>query len=70
MCLARKLRITGKDSAYVIDRCTTHNDEKIASGRAAYAAMLNPEGKFIDDCVICHIAVTLLSQARRVYFAM
>ena len=53
----KKLHITGKDAAYVIDRCTTRNVEKIAPGRAVYAAMLNPEGKFIDDCVIYHLAV-------------
>jgi aminomethyltransferase len=53
----KKLHITGKDAAYVIDRCTTRNVEKIAPGRAIYASMLNPEGKFIDDCVIYHLAV-------------
>lgn len=53
----KKIHITGADAAYVIDRCTTRNVEKIAPGRAVYAAMLNPEGKFIDDCVIYHLAV-------------
>ncbi len=53
----KKLHITGKDAAYVIDRCTTRNVEKIAPGRAVYAAMLSAEGKFIDDCVIYHLAV-------------
>jgi aminomethyltransferase len=53
----KKLHVTGKDAAYVIDRCTTRNVEKIAPGRAVYAAMLNGEGKFIDDCVIYHLAV-------------
>ena len=53
----KKLHITGKDAAYVIDRCTTRNVEKIAPGRAIYASMLNAEGKFIDDCVIYHLAV-------------
>jgi aminomethyltransferase len=53
----KKLHIMGADAAYVIDRCTTRNVEKIAPGRAVYAAMLNAEGKFIDDCVIYHLAV-------------
>ena len=53
----KKLHITGADAAYVIDRCTTRNVEKIAPGRAVYAAMLNADGKFIDDCVIYHLAV-------------
>lgn len=53
----KKCHVTGKDAAYVIDRCTTRNVEKIAPGRAVYAAMLNADGKFIDDCVIYHLAV-------------
>lgn len=53
----KKCYVVGKDAAYVIDRCTTRNVEKIAPGRAIYAAMLNTEGKFIDDCVIYHLAV-------------
>jgi aminomethyltransferase len=53
----KKCHVTGKDAAYVIDRCTTRNVEKIAPGRAIYAAMLNADGKFIDDCVIYHLAV-------------
>ena len=53
----KKCYVVGKDAAYVIDRCTTRNVEKIAPGRAIYAAMLNAEGKFIDDCVIYHLAV-------------
>lgn len=53
----KKCHVTGADAAYVIDRCTTRNVEKIAPGRAVYAAMLNADGKFIDDCVIYHLAV-------------
>ncbi|MCF2869889.1 aminomethyltransferase family protein [Octadecabacter sp. G9-8] len=53
----KKIHVTGADAAYVIDRCTTRNVEKIAPGRAVYAAMLNSDGKFIDDCVIYHLAV-------------
>jgi aminomethyltransferase len=53
----KKCHVTGADAAYVIDRCTTRNVEKISPGRAVYAAMLNSDGKFIDDCVIYHIAV-------------
>ncbi len=36
---------------------TTRNVEKIAPGRSTYASILNSEGKFIDDCIIYHIAV-------------
>ena len=53
----KKCHVTGADAAYVIDRCTTRNVEKVAPGRAVYAAMLNSQGKFIDDCVIYHLAV-------------
>ena len=53
----KKCHVVGKDAAYVIDRCTTRNVEKIAPGRSTYASMLNAEGKFIDDCIIYHLAV-------------
>lgn len=53
----KKVHVVGKDAAYVIDRCTTRNVEKIAPGRSTYASMLNAEGKFIDDCIIYHLAV-------------
>ncbi len=53
----KKLHVVGQDAAYVIDRTTTRNVEKIAPGRSTYASMLNAEGKFIDDCIIYHLAV-------------
>ena len=53
----KKVHVVGADAAYVIDRVTTRNVEKIAPGRSTYASILNSEGKFIDDCIICHIAV-------------
>lgn len=53
----KKVHVVGADAAYVIDRITTRNVEKIAPGRSTYASMLNADGKFIDDCIIYHIAV-------------
>ena len=53
----KKVHVTGPDAAYVIDRVTTRNVEKIASGRSTYASILNSDGKFIDDCIIYHLAV-------------
>ena len=53
----KKVHVVGADAAYVIDHATTRNVEKIAPGRSTYASMLNSEGKFIDDCIIYHIAV-------------
>ena len=53
----KKVHVVGKDAAYVIDRVTTRNVEKIAPGRSTYASILNAEGKFIDDCIIYHLAV-------------
>lgn len=53
----KKVHVVGADAAYVIDRVTTRNVEKIAPGRSTYASILNAEGKFIDDCIIYHIAV-------------
>ncbi len=53
----KKVHVVGADAAYVIDRVTTRNVEKIAPGRSVYASILNDQGKFIDDCIIYHIAV-------------
>ncbi|MEL6682103.1 MAG: aminomethyltransferase family protein [Pseudomonadota bacterium] len=53
----KKVHVVGEDAAYVIDRVTTRNVEKIGVGRATYAAMLDERGLFVDDCVIYHLAV-------------
>ncbi len=53
----KKVHVVGEDAAYVIDRVTTRNVEKIGVGRSTYAAMLDERGLFIDDCVIYHLAV-------------
>lgn len=53
----KKVHVVGADAAYVIDRVTTRNVEKIAPGRSVYASILNDQGKFVDDCIIYHLAV-------------
>ncbi|MGB0439885.1 MAG: aminomethyltransferase family protein [Paracoccaceae bacterium] len=53
----KKVHLVGADAAYVIDRVTTRNVEKIAPGRSTYASILNDRGLFVDDCIIYHIAV-------------
>jgi len=53
----KKVHLVGEDAAYVIDRVTTRNVDKIGVGRSTYAAMLDERGLFIDDCVIYHLAV-------------
>lgn len=53
----KKVHMVGADAAFVIDRVTTRNVEKIGVGRASYASILNADGKFIDDCIIYHLAV-------------
>lgn len=53
----KKVHVVGENAAYVIDRVTTRNVEKIGVGRATYAAILDERGLFVDDCVIYHLAV-------------
>jgi len=53
----KKVHVVGADAAYVIDRVTTRNVEKIAPGRSTYACILNDRGFFVDDCIIYHLAV-------------
>lgn len=53
----KKCHVVGPDAAYVIDRVTTRNVEKIMPGRSTYASILNDQGKFIDDCIIYRLSV-------------
>ena len=53
----KKVHVVGEDAAYVIDRVTTRNVEKIAPGRSTYASILDSRGLFVDDCIIYHLAV-------------
>lgn len=53
----KKVHLVGEHAAYVIDRVTTRNVEKIAPGRSTYACILDERGLFVDDCVIYHLAV-------------
>ncbi|WP_308917873.1 aminomethyltransferase family protein [Jannaschia sp. LMIT008] len=53
----KKVHVVGEAAAYVIDRVTTRNVEKIAPGRSTYACILDERGLFVDDCVIYHLAV-------------
>lgn len=53
----KKCHVVGPDAAYVIDRVTTRNVEKVMPGRSVYACILSPEGKFVDDCILYHVSV-------------
>lgn len=53
----KKCHVVGADAAYVIDRVTTRNVEKIMPGRSTYASILSDQGKFIDDCIIYRLSV-------------
>ena len=48
----RKLHLVGPHASGVLDYVTTRDVAKITPGRSAYAAMLNDQGKFIEDCVL------------------
>ena len=54
----KKVHVVGSDAAYVIDRVTTRNVEKIAPGRSTYACMLNDRGYFVDDVSIRSLSFT------------
>ncbi len=48
----KKLHLVGPHAAGILERVTTRSVEKITPGRSAYAAMLNDQGKFIEDCIL------------------
>ena len=43
----KKVHLVGPDAAYVIDRVTTRNVDKIGVGRCTYAAILNDDGNHV-----------------------
>lgn len=48
----KKLHVVGPHSHAVLDQVTTRDVTKIWPGKASYAAMLNDDGFFIDDCIL------------------
>jgi len=48
----KKLHLVGPHASAIVDAITTRNVAKLTPGRAAYAALLNDAGKFIDDCIL------------------
>ena len=48
----RKLHLVGPHASGVLDYVTTRDVAKITPGRSAYAAMLNDQGRFIEDCIL------------------
>lgn len=50
------LAVTGPDSAKFLDNLLTNDVGKLGPGRAAYAALLTPQGKIIVDMLASRIA--------------
>jgi aminomethyltransferase len=48
----KKIHLVGPHASAILDYATSRNVGKILPGRAAYATMLNDDGKFIDDCIL------------------
>jgi len=48
----KKLHLVGPHSHAVLHQATTRDVTKIYPGKAAYAAMLDDRGLFIDDCIL------------------
>ncbi|WP_182356755.1 aminomethyltransferase family protein [Komagataeibacter europaeus] len=48
----KKLHLVGPHASGILDYATTRDVRKITPGRSAYAAVLNDQGKFIDDCIL------------------
>ncbi|MCB1882896.1 MAG: aminomethyltransferase family protein [Geminicoccaceae bacterium] len=47
-----KIHLVGPHAEALIYEATTRDTTKIAPGRSTYAAMLDDDGHFIDDCII------------------
>jgi aminomethyltransferase len=48
----RKVHVVGEHSHHLLQLATTRDVRKIYPGRSVYAAMLNEDGKFADDCIL------------------
>jgi len=52
----KKVHITGPDAFAVANHVCTRDLTRIPPGRAAYAVILNEEGRITDDCIMFHLA--------------
>lgn len=48
----KKVHYVGAHAESLLEYATTRDISKIYPGKSAYAALLNEEGKFVDDCII------------------
>ncbi len=48
----KKVHVVGPHSHHLLQYATTRDVTKIYPGKSAYACMLNPQGKFADDCIL------------------
>lgn len=59
------LAVTGPDRVSFLQGLVSNNMEKVASDRAVYAALLNPQGKYLYDFFVFRILETLLLDCER-----
>ncbi|MGA0530506.1 YgfZ/GcvT domain-containing protein [Hansschlegelia sp. KR7-227] len=50
------VRVTGAEAGRFLDNLLTNDVERLAPGRAAYAALLTPQGKIIVDMIVSRVA--------------
>lgn len=48
----KKVHVVGPHAHHLLQYATTRDVTKIYPGKSAYACMLNPQGKFTDDCIL------------------
>jgi aminomethyltransferase len=48
----KKVHVVGPHAHHLLQYATTRDVTKIYPGKSAYACMLNPQGKFADDCIL------------------
>ncbi len=48
----KKVHYVGPHAESLLDWATTRDIGKLYPGKSAYAAILNEEGKFVDDCIV------------------
>lgn len=50
-----QIRVTGKDSAALLERCTVVDTQALKPGQGSLSLLMTPEGGIADDCIITKV---------------
>src|SRR5436190_24137170 len=51
-----EIEVAGKDALAAVQRITSNDAAKLATGQAQYSGLLTPQGTFVDDLLVYRLA--------------